>query len=164
MRTSLVSRCRVFVAVGWLAIAGLACAGDGTGLDTNGNPRTEVSQCIASTGDCTDGACFARDIQPIFSNNCAFSGCHAGTAPQQGQNLSAGVAYANIVCVPSNERPGMMRVRPSEPDSSYLVHKIQGTQGTVGGSGGQMPLGGTPLTAQQISLIRAWITQGAKNN
>jgi hypothetical protein len=73
------------------------------------------------------------------------------------------VAYANIVCVAANERPGMMRVRPFEPDSSYLVHKIAGTQGTVGGSGERMPLGGTPLTAAQVSLIRAWITQGARN-
>lgn len=164
MRSSLVRVCTTSVGVGWLVVATFACAGDGTGLDENGNRLVSVSECIASSGGCTDGACFARDIQPIFSSNCALSGCHAGTAPQQGLNLSAGVAYGNIVCVASSERPGMMRVRPLQPDSSYLVHKIQGTQTTVGGSGGQMPLGGTPLSAQQISLIRAWITQGANNN
>jgi hypothetical protein len=79
-------------------------------------------------------------------------------------NLSAGLAYQNIVNVPASERPGMMRVLPFKPDSSYLVHKIQGTQATVGGSGGRMPLGGTPLSAEQITLIRAWIAAGAKNN
>lgn len=152
------------VRIGTMLVAVSACAGNGTGLDANGNPLTSMSDCTPATLACTDGACFARDIQPIFTSNCALSGCHAGTAPQQGQNLSAGVAYANIVCVASGERAGMMRVRPFQPDSSYLVHKIQGTQADVGGSGGQMPLGGTPLSQQQIALIRAWIAAGAPNN
>jgi mono/diheme cytochrome c family protein len=135
----------------------LACAGNGTGLDANGHP-------LGTSGECQDGVCFARDIQPIFSANCALSGCHAGTSPQQGQNLSEGLAYQSIVNVPANERAGMMRVRPSVPDSSYLVHKIQGTQASVGGSGGQMPLGGARLSQSQIDLIRAWIAAGARNN
>jgi hypothetical protein len=78
-------------------------------------------------------------------------------------NLSDGQAYANIVNVQSNES-SLLRVKPSEPDSSYLVHKVQGTQSSVGGSGGQMPLGGTPLSQEQINLIRQWITDGAQNN
>ena len=163
MKSSFVKACMASLGIGSLSGLGLACAGDGTGLDANGNPVGQVAQCVTPTVGCAGGVCFDTDIQPILTGNCAFSGCHAGTAPQQGQNLSAGVAYANVVCVASNERPGMMRVRPFEPDSSYLVHKIQGTQGDVGGSGGQMPLGGTPLSQQQISLIRAWITQGARN-
>ncbi|MBI2615359.1 MAG: hypothetical protein HYW52_06765 [Gemmatimonadetes bacterium] len=138
-------------------VAAFACAGNGVGLDEQGNPIDTANQT-------SDSISFATRVQPIFTANCAFAGCHAGTSPQQGMNLSAGLAHQNIVNVPANERAGMMRVKPFEPDSSYLVHKIQGTQGTVGGSGGQMPLGGTPLSAQQISLIRAWITQGAKNN
>ena len=159
MRSSFVRWCAAS-----LAVVGLACAGAGTGLDERGNPVTQVSPCVPATGECTGGVCFDVDIQPILSSNCAFSGCHAGTSPAQGQNLSDGVAYANIVCVAANERPGMMRVRPFEPDSSYLVHKVQGTHGTVGGSGGRMPLGLTPLTTEQVDLIRAWITQGARNN
>jgi hypothetical protein len=135
----------------------LACAGNGTGLDANGHP-------LGTGGECQDSVCFARDIQPIFSANCALSGCHAGTSPQQGQNLSEGLAYQAIVDVPANERAGMMRVKPAVPDSSYLVHKIQGTQASVGGSGGQMPLGGAPLSQSQIDLIRAWIAAGARNN
>lgn len=157
MRSSLV---RIWT----MLVTASACAGNGTGLDENGNPVTSVSQCTPAAAVCTGGACFARDIQPIFTSNCALSGCHAGTAPQQGQNLSAGVAYASIVCVASAERTGMMRVRPFQPDSSYLVHKIQGTQADVGGSGGQMPLGAMPLSQQQIALIRAWIAAGAPNS
>jgi hypothetical protein len=135
----------------------LGCPGNGVGLDENGNP-------IGTPPACTDAVCFTRDIQPIFTANCALSGCHAGTSPQQNQNLSAGLAYQYIVNVASNERAGMKRVLPFQPDSSYLVHKIQGTQLSVGGSGARMPLGAAPLTQGQIDLIRAWIAAGAKNN
>jgi mono/diheme cytochrome c family protein len=93
------------------------------------------------------GTGFAAAVQPIFSANCALSGCHAGSSPAQGMNLSQGQAYANIVNV-----------------SSYLVHKIQGTQSNVGGSGGQMPLGRNPLSQAQIDTIRQWIADGAPNN
>lgn len=141
----------------WGSVVAAACAGNGLGLDQNGNP-------LGSTAECPDSVCLSRDIQPILSTNCAVAGCHAGTSPQQGMNLSEGLAYQNIVNVPANERTGMMRVLPSQPDSSYLVHKIQGTQGTVGGIGERMPLGQPPLTQTQIDLIRAWIAAGAKNN
>jgi len=140
-----------------LLVLGLTgCAGDGTGLDENGNP--------IGTPPPDDDVTLSGDVQPIFTANCAFSGCHAGTNPALGQNLSAGQSYGSIVDVVSQEAPALMRVRPFLPDSSYLVHKIQGTQGSVGGSGGRMPLGGAPLTADQIATIRAWITAGALDN
>lgn len=147
----------LWMSVGAALSAVPGCAGNGVGLDDQGNPRD-------STAQQADTLSFSARVQPIFSANCALSGCHAGTQPAQGMNLSAGLAYQNIVNVPANERPGMMRVLPLKPDSSYLVHKIQGTQATVGGSGDRMPLGGTPLSAEQITLIRAWIAAGAKNN
>ena len=102
-------------------------------------------------------------MQPILSANCALSGCHAGTSPQQGMNLSSGQTFSNTVNVPSNQS-SLDRIEPGQPDQSYLVHKIQGTQATVGGSGGQMPLGGGPLSQSDIDKIRAWITAGAANN
>ncbi|UCF18819.1 MAG: hypothetical protein JSU87_12900 [Gemmatimonadota bacterium] len=135
----------------WLILlAALGCAGDGTGLDGPPNGNQEVS--------------FATDVQPIFTASCAFSGCHGGSSPQLGMNLSAGQAYANIVNVASVEVPGLMRIRPDLPDSSYLVHKIQGTQASVGGSGGQMPLSNCCLSTEQIDLIRAWVEDGAPDN
>jgi len=65
--------------------------------------------------------------------------------------------------VASNES-ALLRVKAGDPDSSYLVHKIQGTQGTVGGSGGRMPLGRSPLSQDNINTIRDWISAGALNN
>lgn len=128
----------------------LGCAGDGTGLP---DPDPEPSAPTLS-----------GDVQPILTANCAFSGCHAGASPAQGMNLSDGQTHANTVDVASNELPSMDRIEPGDPDGSYLVNKIQGTQAAVGGGGGQMPLGGTPLTTEQINTIRAWVEAGAADN
>lgn len=144
VRSWLGSRCAILVV--------LCCScwsGDGTGLDPTGQPLPEPLTIA--------------DIQPIFTRNCAFSGCHGGVSPQLGQHLGAGQAYGSIVNVPSVERPGFNRVTPGLPDSSYLVHKIQGTHLVVGGVGGRMPLNNTPLSQAQIDSIRAWITDGALN-
>ncbi len=136
----------------------VACVGDGTGLDENGNLLGTAEP--GPVGSVT----FSADVQPIFTANCALSGCHAGSAPAMGQNLSEGVAYANIVGVPSREVPALNRIEPDEPDGSYLIHKIQDTQASVGGFGGRMPLGGGALSDDEIAAIRAWVAQGAPNN
>lgn len=110
-------------------------------------------------------ATLSGDVQPIFSTaGCVNSGCHSGAQPQAGQNLTPGQAFANTVDVASVELPSMDRVEPGDPERSYLVHKIQGTHLTVGGSGDQMPLGLGMLAQQQIDVIRAWIRMGAANN
>jgi hypothetical protein len=139
-----------------LVWGGAACVGDGTGLDEHGNPL--------GSGGPPDSISLARDVQPILTANCALSGCHAGSAPVLGQNLSAGLAYASIVNVAAQEAPGFFRVRPSFPDSSYLVHKIEGTPEQLGGVGARMPLGASPLSGAAIATIRAWIAAGAPNN
>lgn len=97
----------------------------------------------------------------IFDTNCALSGCHAGANPQQGMNLSAGESFGSMVGVPSQERPSLLRVNPGNPDDSYLVHKIEGRSGIVGE---RMPLGRSPLSNDQINLIRTWIVNGAQDN
>ncbi len=78
-------------------------------------------------------------------------------------DLTAGVTFANIVSVTAGEAT-LARIEPGDPTASYLIHKLLGTQNTVGGFGGQMPLGGTPLTKGVIDIIRAWTQGGANNN
>lgn len=136
----------------------LGCPGEGTGPNGMMPPDTADDTTTVSQ------VSFADDVQPIFTTNCALSGCHAGSSPQENMNLSAGQAFANIVNVPSNQVPDLMRVRPGEPDSSYLVFKVEGTAESVGGLDTQMPLGGTPLPDSLIATIRAWIADGAPNN
>lgn len=48
------------------------------------------------------------------------------------------------------------RVQPGDPNGSLLVKRLEGTIQP------QMPLGGTPLPPEQISVIRRWIADGAQ--
>jgi Bacterial Ig-like domain (group 2) len=114
---------------------------------------------VVSTGVRLSGA---GGVQAVFTGNC--TSCHP---PTENMDLSTGAAFGDIVDVTSNQQPLMKRVRPFRPDSSYLVHKIQGTQTTVGGSGVRMPFGcsgASCLSNATINLIRNWILQGALNN
>jgi hypothetical protein len=102
----------------------------------------------------------ATDIQPIFNKSCAFANCHDASAAA-GLDLSTGKAYANLVNVASTNDPAKVRVIPNDADSSYLYIKIIGNpgDGTL-----RMPIGGNPLSDNEIQLIKNWIDAGAKNN
>lgn len=102
----------------------------------------------------------------IFTPIC--STCHTGVGSSLPgvQNLTAGNTFANIVNVPSIEQPSLMRIKPGDPDNSYLIRKIEGAAGI---SGSRMPLGcggsANPCLSQAtIDLVRAWVSQGALNN
>lgn len=112
-------------------------------------------------GGPTPSVSFSGDVQPIFTNSCALSGCHAAGSGAGGMVLSAGDAFGNIVGVPSSQQPSLNRIQPGDADASYLVRKIRGDAGI---SGGRMPLNRTPLTDSQIQTIVDWVNQGAANN
>jgi hypothetical protein len=129
------------------------CAGNGKGLDQNGQP--------ISAGGATGGPVTAdfQSIQDnVFTPIC--SKCHIGASAPEGLQLDAGHSYNLLVGVPSNEQPSLLRVKSGDPDLSYMVRKIEGAPGIVGG---QMPLGQTPLPQATIDAIRQWITNGAPN-
>lgn len=97
----------------------------------------------------------------IFSTSCARAGCHGGSDPQLGLDLSAGNARESLVNVPSQERPELLRVEPGAPDRSYLIHKVEGRPSIVGE---QMPFGQPPLSQEKINALRTWIEEGARAN
>jgi hypothetical protein len=77
-------------------------------------------------------------------------------------NLSDATAYAQLINVPSTGKSGSIRVVPGDPDTSYLVQKLEGAPGIVGQ---RMPRTNGPfLTPGQMSIIRRWIQQGAADN
>lgn len=129
------------------------CAGNGKGLDQNGQP---LSSGGASTGAVT--ADFQSIQDNVFTPIC--SKCHIGASAPEGLQLDAAHSYNLLVGVPSAEQPNLLRVKPGDPDDSYMVHKIEGLPGI---DGGQMPLGETPLPQATIDAIRQWITNGAPN-
>ena len=93
----------------------------------------------------------------IFTSRCATADCHGGTMPRSGMNLTAGLAVSSLVGILAEEARTLYRVLPGDADNSYLIHKLRGTQGEVGGSGERMPLGGAPLSEAEIALVAAWI-------
>ena len=145
MNTHLVRAASVLTVLG-LAVA---CGGDDGTSPENGNGNNPPT--------------LSGDVQPILTANCT-TGCHGGAQPILGQNLSEGQTIASTVNVASSELPTMDRIEPGEPDNSYLVNKIQGTQASVGGIGERMTLNRDALTQEQIDIVRAWIADGAKDN
>jgi hypothetical protein len=52
-------------------------------------------------------------------------------------------------------------VIPTDPENSYLIHKLEG-RSTMAGV--RMPINGPYLTDGQVRVIRRWIEMGAPNN
>ncbi|MEJ1965361.1 MAG: hypothetical protein WDO56_29015 [Gammaproteobacteria bacterium] len=124
-----------------------SCGGSGEGLDENGRPGTG------------NGGALTPDLQSIqdhvFTPIC--TACHTGAAAPLGFRLDEDSAFAMLVNTPSVEVPSLKRVLPGQPDSSYLIQKLEGHAAV----GGQMPLGQTPLPQATIDVIRQWIANGA---
>jgi hypothetical protein len=138
-----------------LAVALLcACAGNGQGLDSSGTPAGPGS------GPDTPLTADFQSIQDnIFTPICVR--CHSGAGAPEGLQLDAGHSYALLVGVASTEAPGLARVQPNDPDSSYLVQKLEGSAGIVGQ---RMPFGGPYLPQSTIDVVRQWITNGAQQS
>lgn len=135
---------------GLLVITGLAigaCAGEGTGLDEFGNPLGPQS-----TLEPTLESIQANIFTPICTQ------CHTGASAPLGLPLDTGQSFSNLVGVPSVEIPALLRVAPGNPDSSYIIWKVEGRSGIVGG---RMPLGLQRLSDEQIRAIWDWIAAGA---
>lgn len=113
---------------------------------------------------------FSNDIEPILSQTCATSGaCHEGPSSIYGLDLRAGAAYASLVNVASRARSSMLRVKPGDPDSSFMfrVLSTDSTYRVVGPSTSpyyRMPLTENPMPAAIVQTIANWIRNGAPNN
>lgn len=139
---------RTIACVSWIALAG--CAGDGEGLDENGRPIDEGE----------GGGALAADFASIQANVLTpiCTTCHTGAAAPLGLRLDEGVSYALLVNAPSTEVPSLLRVNPGDPNSSYLMQKLEGTAQV----GARMPLGGASLPEETLAVIRQWIVEGAQ--
>lgn len=94
----------------------------------------------------------------VFNHSCVSH--HGLDDAAAGLNLAEGHSFKNIVNVRSTQVM-LDLVRPGDAENSYLVHKLEGREGIMGK---QMPIGGTPLTAADIGVIKQWINNGAKEH
>jgi hypothetical protein len=137
-----------------------ACGGNGQGLDANGRPIGESPPPDDGGGNGPLPPTIEAIQEHVFTPIC--SRCHHGALAPEGLHLSdTQTSYDNLVNVASQEEPQLKRVLPGDPDDSYIIHKIEGTQE----SGDQMP-DGCPsaepcLDAETIAVIRQWIADGA---
>jgi hypothetical protein len=133
-----------------------------TVTDSNGaSDPTPDTRTVTVQGGGGETATFTAVQQQIFSQSCAFSGCHGGSSPAEGMDLRSGSAYANIVNVRSSQMSSLDRIEPSDPDNSYLYLKVIGDPSI---SGSRMPRGGAALSQDLIDLLRDWIERDAPND
>jgi hypothetical protein len=101
-----------------------ACRNDAVGVDT----QPKVS--------------FAKQVLPIFQNNCAKSGCHGGDG-ERGLNLGSA--------------DGVLRnVTPGKPFDSRIYTALTDTWAGV-----MPPPPNPPLSLEQRTTVYLWILQGA---
>lgn len=112
-----------------------------------GREPVDISKLPPATSATVD---FARDVQPILQKTCY--SCHGPEKQEAGLRLD------------SRQRAfdggdGGKAIIPGKSSESRLIQLIAGLDEDTG----RMPPDGegTPLTAEQIGLMRAWIDQGA---
>ena len=101
---------------------------------------------------------FSKDVQPIFDKGCV--DCHGAKKAKAKLDLSAGTALKNLVNVPSEQVPATLRVKPGDPEGSYLWLKLDHRAK----EGAGMPkgfFGASKLPQEELDLIKAWIASGA---
>lgn len=154
-----------------------------TDTDASG---TDATMTGSTTGDSEDSMgssesgmvmtdLTSEDMQAIFDEHCTAM-CHEegamGAAPWPTLPLTEGVSYGNIVDqdgIPTMAFEDVKLVVPGDPDNSYLLAKLKGTQmDLVGEAGqGQMPLDrvdptmSNPLDEATIAMVEEWIAGGA---
>jgi uncharacterized membrane protein len=92
-----------------------------------------------------DSVYFSLQILPILVSNCAMDNCHSNNNPEEGINLTT---YSKVMTT-ADIKPGQLTgdlweaINETDPDKRMPAPPR------------------TPLTTEQINLIRKWIQQGA---
>jgi uncharacterized protein (TIGR03118 family) len=129
-----------------------------TAVARDGAGNTTTSAAVTVTVTAAAVPTLAQLQSGIFTPRC--SGCHNGSGGvlPGSMNLSNATASFNaLVNVSSQEVASLKRVLPGNPDSSYIVRKLEGTQSV----GERMPFGGPYLDQATIDQVREWIQAGA---
>jgi mono/diheme cytochrome c family protein len=99
-----------------------------------------------NTGN-SDSICFVQDILPVILSSCGTTGCHDATTQKEGYVLTD---YANIL------KKGIV---PGNASASKIYSVV-----IDNGEDRMPPSPRSALTSTQISALRKWIQEGAKNS
>jgi Protein of unknown function (DUF1553)/Protein of unknown function (DUF1549)/Planctomycete cytochrome C len=92
---------------------------------------------------------FSRDIRPILNQNCM--PCHGGVRQKNG------VSFLFREEALGRGKSGKPTIVPGKPDESELIARVTASDPEV-----RMPYHSSPLSSEQVELLRRWIKQGAK--
>ncbi|MGF1613210.1 MAG: c-type cytochrome domain-containing protein [Gammaproteobacteria bacterium] len=97
---------------------------------------------------------YSQDIRPILEASCLE--CHvAGAAGYEGSGFSM-ESYEDLM---TGTKFGAV-IKPGDSFTSALIMLVEGRADPSI----QMPHGKEPLTEEQITALKAWVDQGAKDN
>lgn len=127
--------------------------------DNTSNDNSAATRCVTGldTGETT--VSYNVDLVPILANRgCLSSACHGGSFLQSEYDLRT---YDGIFG-PGDQAVAfdLCNIVPGDPDASYLIEKLNPNPRF----GAQMPENRTPLTSDEIEMIRTWIAEGAQDN
>ncbi len=102
-----------------------------------------------------DGGTAPKEAQDVFDESCAYAGCHDDVTMAGDLDLSSPGVESRVVGV-SSMAVGCetdILVVAGEPESSYMIDKINGAFGICGS---QMPLLDT-LPQEDLDILEEWI-------
>ncbi len=97
------------------------------------------------------GGSFSRNVLPVFTVNCAISGCHDDNSAAASLRLNS---YQNVL---KGSKSGAV-IYPYDSSTSKLIKRIKGTETP------RMPKDRSTLSTSDQSLLANWISGGARNN
>lgn len=164
----------------------VGCGGNGGGGSGGSGGSEPACFDYAAFDGTSPAASFQADVLPVFQRSCGLSGaCHGDESkpfedrPYLGPNKDATASAAQIqliidglVDVPAYYEGSMSLVKASDPENSFLMHKLDFTLtcdkldcAASEDCGTNMPQGSKdPLDSAERDAIRRWIAQGAQNN
>ncbi len=132
----------------------------GGSVSVSVNVGTTASNALPLTIRGENLISFNAAVLPIFTANCAVSGCHTGPSPAHGFNASTYTTLRQ-----GGTTFGTSVIIDFDSTGSGIMKMIRGTNNPLGV---RMPLAGTyastGLPDSLIVRIGTWIHQGAKNN
>lgn len=160
----------ILATIGILFVLGCGSSGtSGVDLDqtpTDPPPPTEPTDPPPPTEpeepECAEEASFESSFDAIqkivFDRQCV--SCHSGDTASGQLDLSADVAYENLV-EQDSVGTDQARVYPGSRDRSFLWRKVYANVDGSVVEGGPMPPSGEALDADTLELLRLWILGGA---
>jgi len=127
---------------------------------TAGGAREDSGAASYVCFACGDGggdASLATTVKVTLQSSCVTgveTSCHGAGAG--GLTLGTADDFAQMIDVPSTERPQLFRVTPGSPPTSYLFLKLVADGGIEGG-----PMPGGSYNAGLVALFGGWIEAGA---